>query len=71
MKYQVVVDTPKGVLFTKVVELSEEEVDEAKYALSRVVESGDRFSVETEDGVVFMSGEMIKQSLFMLKTLEK
>ncbi len=70
MKYQIVVDTPKGVIFGKVSELTEDQVLEVKEALNRIVQESDRFSIQTEEGEVFMSEQMIRQSLFMLMTVK-
>ena len=70
MKYQVVVDTPKGVIFGKISEPTEEELLEVKDALKRIVKNGDMFTLETQEGQVIMSEQMIQQSLFLIKTVE-
>ena len=64
MKLKVI--TPPGTFVGKD-KLEEQSIEDTKLFLRRITEKGTQFHMETTIGVLFISGEMIKQSVFILE----
>ena len=64
MKLKVI--TPLGTFIGKH-KLDVQSIEDTKLFLCQITEKGTQFQMETSTGVLFISGEMIKQSIFILE----